>query len=93
MGEEITRRTVAIRNVQGLHARPAARFVQVACEFTNCEIAVRKGDETVNGKSIMGLLMLAAELGAELTIEVTGGEHAAAAARLCGLIENKFEAE
>ena len=86
----ITRRKVVIRNPLGLHARPAAQFVQIAARYAESEISVRKGDEVVNGKSIMGMMMLAAGLGTELLIEARKGNHREAVERLCELIENKF---
>ena len=60
-----------IQNEQGLHARPAAIFVQIANKYES-DIVVKKGRQEVNGKSIMGLLTLAAEKGAKLHIKVNG---------------------
>lgn len=65
------KKNVVIKNKQGLHARPAALFVQIASKYDS-EITVKKGKETVNGKSIMGILMLAANKGSKVTIEATG---------------------
>ncbi len=62
---------LTIQNEQGLHARPAAIFVQIANKYES-DIAVKKGRQEVNGKSIMGLLTLAAEKGAKLHIKVNG---------------------
>ena len=62
---------LTIQNDQGLHARPAAIFVQIANKYES-DIFVRKGRQKVNGKSIMGLLTLAAEKGAKLIIEANG---------------------
>ncbi|MEK7867832.1 MAG: HPr family phosphocarrier protein [Candidatus Omnitrophota bacterium] len=62
---------ITIKNEQGLHARPAAIFVQIANKYES-DIAVKKGRQEVNGKSIMGLLTLAAEKGAKLHIKVNG---------------------
>ena len=62
---------ITIQNEQGLHARPAAIFVQIANKYES-DIAVKKGRQEVNGKSIMGLLTLAAEKGAKLHIKVNG---------------------
>ncbi|MCX5681645.1 MAG: HPr family phosphocarrier protein [Candidatus Omnitrophica bacterium] len=62
---------ITINSEQGLHARPAALFVQLANKF-DCEIIVRKGSNTVSGKSIMGILMLAAERGSKLIISAEG---------------------
>lgn len=62
---------ITIQNEQGLHARPAAIFVQIANKYES-DIVVKKGRQEVNGKSIMGLLTLAAEKGAKLYIKVNG---------------------
>ena len=62
-----------VKNKQGLHARPAALFVQVANKF-NSRISVKRGDEKVNGKSIMGILMLGAEKDSEIIIEAEGDD-------------------
>ncbi len=64
-------RTVTVKNKQGLHARPAALFVQVANKF-DAKITVMHDAERVNGKSIMGILMLGAEQGSEIIIEAEG---------------------
>ena len=60
-------------NLQGLHARPAALFVQIAAKF-NAKITVKKDKEKVNGKSIMGILMLAAQRHSKITIEADGDD-------------------
>jgi len=62
---------LTIKNKQGLHARPAAIFVQVANKF-NSTITIKKGQEAVNGKSIMGILMLGAEKGSIIKLEAEG---------------------
>jgi phosphocarrier protein len=67
----IVEKKIVIRHKQGLHARPAALFVQIANKFESV-ISVRKGDQEVNGKSIMGILMLAAEKGSQLYIKAEG---------------------
>ncbi len=64
-------RTITIENPLGLHARPAAIFVQAASQFSS-EIQVVREDIRVSGKSIMGIMMLAAEQGAEIIVEVEG---------------------
>ena len=64
-------RRVLIENPLGLHARPAAIFVQTASRF-KCDVHVTREDIRVSGKSIMGIMMLAAEQGAEITIETEG---------------------
>ncbi len=78
-------REVAILNRNGLHARPAAAFVKLASRFRS-EITVRREDLEVNGKSIMGVLMLAAEPGAVLTIRAAGEDAAPAVDALVSLI-------
>ena len=93
MGSGETQRKVVIKNLLGLHARPAAMFVQIASKYADSEITVEKGDEVVNGKSIMGMMMLAAGMGTELNISACNGSHEEAVQRLCELIENKFGEE
>ncbi len=66
-------RTITIENPLGLHARPAAIFVQAASRFSS-EIHVVRGDIRVSGKSIMGIMMLAAEQGAEIVVEIEGDD-------------------
>ena len=67
----LIKKKVIIKNKQGLHARPAALFVQVANKFDSV-ITVKKGKDAVNGKSIMGILMLGAEKGTQILIEADG---------------------
>jgi len=69
----IVERKLIIKNEQGLHARPAAIFVQIANKYES-DIIVKKGRQEVNGKSIMGLLTLAAEKGARINISVSGAD-------------------
>ena len=64
-------KAIVIKNKQGLHARPAALFVQIANKF-NCDIAVSKGKQKVNGKSIMGIMMLEAGPGVKVTLAANG---------------------
>jgi phosphocarrier protein HPr len=85
-------RTVTIVNKFGLHARPAAEFVKLAGRY-QCEIFVRKDDVEVNGKSIMGMMMLAAECGSDVTIRASGDDAATAVAELSDLIERRFGEE
>ncbi|HSM37146.1 MAG TPA: HPr family phosphocarrier protein [Longimicrobiales bacterium] len=87
--QEEVRRTVTIANKQGLHARPAAEFVKLAKSF-DAEIYVIREDVEVNGKSILGLMMLAAEFGAELTIRADGSDADAAVDGLCALVATGF---
>jgi phosphocarrier protein HPr len=77
----LVNKAVIVRNKQGLHARPAALFVQVANKF-DARVTVTYNDEKVNGKSIMGILMLGAEQGTEITIEADGKDAEIALAEL-----------
>jgi len=86
-GAEI--RKVRIQNRQGLHARPAGELVKIAVRFQS-EIHLSKDGLRVNGKSIMGVLMLAAEQGSELTIEADGPDAGAAVAALEALVLQGF---
>jgi len=78
-----------IVNVLGLHARPAAEFVKVAGRF-KASVRVRKDELEVNGKSIMGMMMLAAECGSRLTIRVEGEDAEAVIEALAALIAAGF---
>ena len=78
-----------ITNKLGIHARPAALFVKTANRY-KCEIFVEKDGERVNGKSIMGLMMLAAGPGSRLTIYAEGGDAKTAVLELEKLVGNKF---
>src|SRR5712691_10495207 len=79
-----------VSNKLGIHARPAAMFVKVANRFA-CDIFVEKDGEKVNGKSIMGLMMLAAGPGCTLTVHAHGADASAALAELETLIKRKFD--
>ncbi len=85
-------RDVVIANKRGLHARAAARFVQLAEKF-DAEITVSKDTTTVGGTSIMGLMMLAAGIGSSIRVTAAGPEAEAAIAALCDLIADKFGEE
>ncbi len=85
-------RTIQIQNRYGLHARPAAEFVKLASRFRS-ELWVKKDDLEVNGKSIMGVMMLAAEYGSEITIRAVGDDAPEALSELCGLVDRKFGEE
>ena len=85
-------RDVPILNALGLHARAAARFVQTANRF-QAAIRVTRGDRTVDGKSIMGILLLAAARGTILTLAAEGPDAAAAMNELCALIAARFGEE
>jgi phosphocarrier protein HPr len=82
-------RTVRIVNKNGLHARPAAEIVKLAAKF-NSEITITKDDLDVNGKSIMGVMMLAAEHGSDITLRAEGPDAQQALDALATLVSNKF---
>ena len=82
-------RQVIIINKLGLHARAAAKFVTLASSFSS-EVDVSKDGQTVNGKSIMGVMMLAASKGSVIQLNVTGEGEDEAMQRLVELIEDKF---
>jgi phosphocarrier protein HPr len=81
---------VTVVNPLGLHARAAAKFVSLAGRF-RCLIHVRRGDRQVDGKSILGLLLLSAARGSALEISAEGDDAGQALAALCKLIEQGFE--
>jgi len=81
--------SVTIVNRLGMHARPAALFVKTADKF-KAQIWVRKDDLEVNGKSIMGVMMLAAEPGSSLFLKANGPDEAAALVALAKLVADKF---
>jgi phosphocarrier protein HPr len=83
-------RTVRIGNPLGLHARAAARFVHTASGFA-ARIRVAHGDREMDGKSIMGLLLLAAAQGSTITISAEGVDEEPAVAALCALVERGFD--
>lgn len=82
-------RSVRIGNKYGLHARPAAEFVKLAGTF-RADVFVRKDELEVNGKSIMGIMMLAAEFGSEIMIRAAGTDAPAAVEALVALVERRF---
>jgi phosphocarrier protein HPr len=84
------RRTATICNQRGLHARAAARFVKIAGQF-DAEVRVRKNGTEVSGRSIMGLMMLAAAPGTVIELSGSGAEAEPAVAALVQLIECKFD--
>jgi phosphocarrier protein HPr len=85
-------REVTVINKLGVHARPAAMFVKVANKFES-DITVEKDGEQVNGKSIMGLMMLAAGQGAKLVITAAGRDANEAVNELVALFQRKFDEE
>ena len=82
-------REIPITNRLGLHARAAARFVHTATGF-HANITIACGPRTMDGKSIMGILLLAAPRGAVLTISADGDDELAAVDALCRLVESGF---
>jgi phosphocarrier protein len=83
---------LTIVNKSGIHARPAAMFVKIANRF-GCDIFVEKDGEKINGKSIMGLMMLAAGPGSKVTLHVKGADAPNAIAELEALVQRKFDEE
>ena len=86
----MTTRTVTVINVLGMHARAAARFVRLASSFVS-QVRVNRNGRMIDGKSIMGLLLLAAARGAAITISVDGPDEVAAIDALCALVERGFD--
>lgn len=82
-------RSVTVRNQLGMHARAAARFVHTASVFSS-RVRVSRGSRVVDGKSIMGVLLLAAARGAVITITAEGPDEAEAVDALCRLVEAGF---
>ena len=81
--------TLEILNELGMHARAATKFVQTANRYKS-EVTVEKDGQSVNGKSIMGVLMLVACKGTHITVRCAGDDHAAALAALTKLVGDKF---
>lgn len=84
------KKEVEVQNKLGLHARPCSKFVRLASSF-KAEIWVSKDDESVNGKSIMGLMMLAAGQGSKLQITAEGADAEEAIVALDKLVQQKFD--
>jgi phosphocarrier protein HPr len=83
------RATLVIQNKRGLHARASAKFVATVARFQS-DITVTKGDASVSGRSIMGLMMLAASLGSSVELAASGPDAEEALAELSALIAAKF---
>lgn len=92
MNGETLQRVVTIVNPQGLHMRPAAAFAKVARQFRST-VTIRRDDRSVNGKSQIDLLLLAAEPGAQLLLEVSGDDAPTALNALGEILEMVFEDE
>lgn len=86
----VVEKKIVIKNKTGLHARPAAIFVQIANKFDS-EISVKRGNQTVNGKSIMGILMLAAGKGSKILIKAEGLDSEAAVNALEKLLSGELD--
>jgi phosphocarrier protein len=91
-GQAVMTKDFQVLNKLGIHARPAAMFVKTANRF-HCEIFVEKDGEKINGKSIMGLMMLAAGPGSKVTVHAHGHDASQALAELEMLINRKFDEE
>jgi phosphocarrier protein len=85
-------RVLEICNKKGLHARASAKFVQTVEKF-DAEVKVKRGNETVGGTSIMGLMMLAAGIGCEIEMRAEGPAAGSVLAALVDLIDRKFDEE
>jgi phosphocarrier protein len=86
----VSERQIEIRNKLGLHARAAAKLVHTAARF-KCDIKIRKGEEEVDGKSILGILLLAAGRGSVITVRVNGEDETQALDAIQELIDRKFD--
>ncbi len=85
-------REFVVSNKLGIHARPAAMFVKAANRFT-CSVLVEKDGEKINGKSIMGLMMLAAGPGSKITVFCEGEDSQQALSEIEAIIKRKFDEE
>ena len=90
MGDGVIERTVTVTNSLGLHARPAAQLVRTASGFT-AHVEIGRDELLVNAKSIMGVMMLAAESGSTLRIRAEGDDAEAAVAALADLVTRGFD--
>ena len=88
----IAEKKITIKSKSGLHARPAAVFVQIANKYDS-EVIVKKGKLEVNGKSIMGILMLAAGKGSTVTLKTDGEDAEKAMAELEGVLSGDLDSE
>jgi phosphocarrier protein HPr len=86
----MTSRTVTVANRLGLHARAASKFVHLASRF-QAQVRVGRGSQSMDGKSIMGILLLAAASGTPLTVSADGQDELAAVDALCAFIERGFD--
>jgi phosphocarrier protein len=86
----VNQRDIEIKNKLGLHARAAAKLVHTAARF-KCDIKIRKGEEEVDGKSILGILLLAAGRGSVITVRANGDDENEAMDAIQELIDRKFD--
>lgn len=86
----IAEKKITIKNKSGLHARPAAVFVQIANKYDS-EVVVKKGKLEVNGKSIMGILMLAAGKNSQITLKIDGEDAEQAMVELEGVLSGELD--
>ncbi len=86
------KRKLIIKNKMGLHARPAALFVETASKY-DADVTISKDGLEVNGKSIMGVMMLAAEKGSEIVLKAHGKDEGGVMQALTDLLEGKFDEE
>jgi len=89
---EVTSRSIVVGNQLGLHARAAAKFVHLATRFAS-HVRVARDARVMDGKSIMGILLLAASRGTTITISADGPDEAAAVEALCALVASGFGEE
>jgi phosphocarrier protein len=92
ISSKIIERSVQIKNKMGIHARPAAMLVQMAGKYSS-EISIIKDDIKVDGKSIMGVMMLAAEYGSTIIIQAEGEDAEEVVEKLVDIVESKFNEE
>lgn len=90
-GEQVVSRTLEVTNKMGIHARPAAMIVRIANKYNDTEVMVLKDTEEVNGKSIMGLMMLAARQGSRLVFSAQGPNADTVLDQIEALFKRKFE--
>ncbi len=86
------KKTITIKNKLGLHARAAVKFVNLANRFTSSVKIIKDGNE-IDGKSVLGILTLAATKGSEITIKVSGDDEKIALENLLTLVDDKFQEE
>jgi len=89
VSDDLSEKDCTVRNKMGLHARPAAQVVQTANKFS-CEVTLSKDGTDVNGKSIMGVLMLAASQGSSIHVKAEGDEAQACVDAIAALFEKGF---